>query len=171
MELSQVASALRATPRTLRVLLCDVDKRILIWRPAPGQWCINEVVGHLIEADRQAFMVRIKGMLAEKRFEIRAVDADKIAAGRSDHKRDVFELIDELDRQRITCAEMIMNLSPGDMERSGIYPPHGAFRISDFVYEWAYHDWDHLQQILNNLKAQVWPRMGPVMQGALGGIC
>ena len=30
-------------------------------------------------------------------------------------------------------------------------------------------DWDHLQQILSNLKADIWPRMSPVMQGALSG--
>jgi hypothetical protein len=60
-------------------------------------------------------------VLKENRFEIQAVDADKIAAGRSDHKRDVFELIDELDRQRAGCAEMVMALGPGDMERSDLY--------------------------------------------------
>ena len=169
MELSQVASILRATPQTLRVLLRDVDQEVLAWRHAPGEWCINEVVGHLIEADRQAFMIRIKGMLAAEHYEIQAVNADEIAAQRRDNERDVFDLIDELERQRKTCAELVLMLSPEDLERSGEYRPHGEFRIADFVYEWAYHDCDHLQQILSNLKARVWPHMGAVMQCALSG--
>ncbi len=100
MELSEVASILRATPQTLRVLLRDVDRKDLVWRQAPGEWCINEVVGHLIEADHQAFMVRIKGMLEAEHFKIQPVDADEIAAHRRDNERDVFDLIDELERQR-----------------------------------------------------------------------
>jgi hypothetical protein len=167
MELSQVASILRSTPQTLRVLLHDVDRAVLIWRPAPGEWCINEVVGHLIEADRQAFMVRIKGMLKAEHYEIQAVDADEIAAKRRDNEREVFDLIDELARQRETCSELVLGLSPEDIERSGEYPPHGEFRIADFVHEWAFHDCDHLQQILGNLKTRIWPHMGTVMQCAL----
>lgn len=169
MEQSGVASILRATPQTLRALLRDVDRAVLVWRPAPGEWCINEVVGHLIEADRRAFMIRIKGMLEAEHYQIHAVNADEIAAQRLDHERDVFELIDELERQREACAELIMALSPKDLERSGEYPPHGEFRVADFVYEWAYHDCDHLQQILSNFKARVWPHLGSIMQCALSG--
>lgn len=167
MDLFEVASILRATPQTLHALLNGIDQDVLTWRPAPGEWCINEVVGHLIEADRQSFMIRIKGMLEAEHYEIQAVDADEIAAQRRDNERDAFDLIDELERQRETCAELVSALSPEDLERSGEYLPHGEFRIADFIYEWAYHDCDHLQQILNNLKARVWPHMGTIMQCAL----
>ena len=167
MDLSEVASILRATPQTLHALLNGIDQDVLTWRPAPGEWCINEVVGHLIEADRQSFMIRIKGMLEAEHYEIQAVDADEIAAQRRDNERDAFDLIDELERQRETCAELVSALSPEDLERSGEYLPHGEFRIADFIYEWAYHDCDHLQQILSNLKARVWPHMGTIMQCAL----
>jgi len=50
-------------------LLNGIDQEVLTWRPAPGEWCVNEVVGHLIEADRQSFMIRIKGMLEAEHYE------------------------------------------------------------------------------------------------------
>ena len=169
MELPQVASFLRATPPILRALLGDVDRAALIWRPAPGEWCINEVVGHLIESDRQAFMKRIRGMLEAEKYEILPVDADAVAAKRHDNESEVLDLIDELERQRKTNTEWVLTLSPDDLKRAGEYRPHGELRVADFVYEWVYHDCDHLQQILNNLKKQVWPYMGKIMQHALAG--
>ena len=33
--------------------------------PAPGEWSANEVLGHLVEADRRGFVGRIRAILAE----------------------------------------------------------------------------------------------------------
>ena len=39
-----------------------------------GEWCANEVVGHLIEAEQRGFAGRIRSIIAEDRADPRRVD-------------------------------------------------------------------------------------------------
>ena len=64
-NLEQVAAILRSTPDLLRAQLLPLDPSVLRWRPAPSEWCANEVIGHLIETDLDAFMGRCKTMIDE----------------------------------------------------------------------------------------------------------
>ncbi len=36
-------------------------------RPAEGEWCANEVLGHLVEADRRGFGGRLRSIVDEDR--------------------------------------------------------------------------------------------------------
>ena len=65
------------TPKQIATLL-DASRRAIIlelealvphgdYRPIPGSWCPNEVVGHLIEAEKRGFAWRIRLMIAEGR--------------------------------------------------------------------------------------------------------
>lgn len=55
LDLNEIAALIQATPQTLRQELNGLGAEVWQWRPAPDQWCINEVIGHLIEVDRNAF--------------------------------------------------------------------------------------------------------------------
>ncbi len=50
MKLEQIATVLRTTPQTLQQTLAPYDNDVAQWRPTRDAWCINEVLGHLIEA-------------------------------------------------------------------------------------------------------------------------
>ncbi len=65
MNLEQIANILRTTPQTLRQTLAAYENSVAQWRPTPDAWCINEVLGHLIEADKYAFAARIELILNE----------------------------------------------------------------------------------------------------------
>ena len=51
-DVNQVASLLRSTPSMLRTQLLLLNDEALSWRSAPDDWCIKEIIGHLIETDR-----------------------------------------------------------------------------------------------------------------------
>ena len=160
LDLSQVAALLQGTPQMLRLLLTPLPKGVLIWRPQKGEWCINEVLGHLIEADRRGFDGRIRTMLAEERPQLTAWNVDQIAILRRDHKRDTFALLDELTKVRKQSAEMVLKLEPTQFNRSGIHPEVGQLCVSDVLYEWVHHDQNHIKQILANLQDYIWPALG-----------
>ena len=47
---------------SLEIIQSEADAlgpELMAWRPAEGAWSINEVIGHLIEADRRGFYGRI----------------------------------------------------------------------------------------------------------------
>lgn len=167
MNKEQVSQILQATPETVRSLLQGVDPTLHTWRPEADEWSINEIIGHLIECDHHCFSERIRLMLAEEEPEIPAVDVNTLAAQRSDNEESAFVLLDALAEQRITRINYLLSLSDEQMARTGHFKKHGVFRVSDFVYEWAYHDCDHIQQILENVKSAAWPQLSPTMQKAL----
>lgn len=160
LNLIQIAALIRATPRTLRSELGELEAGVSRWRPAPAEWCINEVIGHLIEADRNGFAGRIQTILAEDRPQLKGWDMKAVAARRRDCERDVFELLDELTAMRQESARMVAGLTPDQLMRSGLHPEVGELRVVDLIHEWIHHDRNHVKQILSNIQAFVWPNMG-----------
>jgi hypothetical protein len=41
------------------------------------------------------------------------------------------------------------------------HPRYGEITVDTYVAEWAYHDLDHLRQILSVLAADLYPHIGP----------
>ena len=50
---AEVAALLPATVAQFRAELAAMPERVLAWHPAPGEWCVKEVLGHLIEARKR----------------------------------------------------------------------------------------------------------------------
>jgi len=166
-SLTQVANVIQTTPQLLRSMLAAVEQPVLRWHPAPDEWCINEVIGHLIEADRHAFAERVKIILAQDEPQIKPWSAAGAAAARNDCERDTIELINQLAAARKEYVQLIKGTNPAQLGRTGTYPPHGQFKAADFIYEWAYHDHSHLMQISGIIRASIWPNFSDTMQTAL----
>ncbi|MBT5757443.1 MAG: hypothetical protein HOI41_21015, partial [Acidimicrobiaceae bacterium] len=61
-HVNQIADTLQSVPSVLRALLEPFDHDTLALRPAPGEWCPLEVIGHLIACDSDAFRNRIEAI-------------------------------------------------------------------------------------------------------------
>ena len=57
---------LESAVATIRAEVEALSKPVHVWHPAEGEWSINEIIGHLIEAERRGFAGRIKILLATK---------------------------------------------------------------------------------------------------------
>jgi hypothetical protein len=164
LELKEIAALIQATPQTLRQELSEVSAEIWQWRPAPGEWCINEIIGHFIEADRNGFDGRIRTILAEDKPQLKPWDIGGAVAKRRDCERDGLDLVEELTVMRRASAQLITSLTPDLLDRSGIHPQVGELRVADLIYEWVHHDQNHLKQALSNIQAFVWPYLGNAQQ-------
>jgi hypothetical protein len=156
----EVANALRATLLALRVECLGLPPAVLRWHPAPGEWCVLEVVGHLIEADERGFAGRVRTLLADPDPEFRTWDPDAVARERQDCARDSAGLLAEWTRLREAGAALVDGLRPEDLARTGRHPQVGRLSIADLIAEWVHHDRNHQRQILANVQAFVWPHMG-----------
>ena len=162
-----VAKLLQTTPDVLTAMLSHLDDALLSWRPAPNEWCIKEVVGHLLEMDTLAFADRIRLILAEDMPEIPWIDINQIAADRQDDKRPLLELIAAFRDERETAVSYLKQLPSENLSRIGSSNER-HLRASDFLYEWPYHDYEHIKQISDIMQAFVWPQLSETMQNALG---
>ena len=112
----EIIKTLRATPVVLRALVEEIDDARLRRRPAPGEWAIIEVVGHLADTEERA-LARVRRMLAEEDPELAPFDQEALAEQRHDLGLDLEELarLEELRRQHLAELAALM-------VRAGIAP-------------------------------------------------
>ena len=154
------APLLRATIATLTAEVDALSAEALAWHPAPGEWCVKEVLGHLIETERRGFAGRIRIILAGQEPRLEGWDQNAVAKARRDCERDGRALLGELATMRQDSVRLVEGLSAGDLARGGQHPTVGYLRVADLLNEWIHHDRNHVRQILANVQAYVWPHMG-----------
>ena len=168
--LDEVAATIESLPAVLQALLAPVEAATLAIRPAPGEWSVCEVIGHLITGDGPAFRDRIAGIVAGEP-EIAPFDPATPMGDRNFNEVDVEVLLDELRAERSQSAAYVRSLAPADLARTSNYVSQDGhdpeFAAGDFVNEWPFHDHDHLQQILANLKSAHLADMTETMRRAL----
>ena len=157
---ADIARLLRASTAAIDSEVQAAPPEVARWHPAPGEWCVNEVLGHLIEADRRGFAGRVQVLLESEHPELVGWDQEEVALSRRDCESDPRELLGELLAQRERGLRIVDGLAPSEMSRSGRHPRVGELSVGEVVNEWVHHDRNHLKQILSNLQAYVWPQMG-----------
>ena len=162
------AAMLRASAAALAAEVRALPDPILRWHPAPGEWCVKDVLGHIIEAERRGFGGRIRIILESDRPALQRWNQDEVAKARNDCERDGGELAAELLRMREEGAAFVATLGARDLERIGRHPVVGDLSVRDVLQEWVHHDRNHLKQILTNVQAYVWPHMGNAQRFSAG---
>jgi len=156
----EVAPLLRATVTTLAAELAVLSPTTLAWHPAPREWCVKAVLGHLVESEARGFAGRIRTILAGQDPQLEGWDQEAVAAARRDCEQDVRKLLGELATVRQDSVRLVEGLSEADLSRGGHHPDVGYLRVGDLLNEWIHHDRNHVRQILANVQAYVWPHMG-----------
>jgi hypothetical protein len=156
----QAAALLRAMPIFLRAEFEAAPEALLRWRPAPEEWCLLEVVGHLIETEERGFAGRIRTILAEERPQFMTWDPSAVSRERQDERRDPAELLAEFIRRRTSGVALVEALTATDLDRGGDHPEVGFLTVNDLLHEWIHHDANHLRQMLANIQSYTWPSMG-----------
>lgn len=157
---AECAQLLRFTAEVLRAGLTTAPLTFLEARPAPEEWCIKEVLGHIIEAEERGFAGRIHAMLEGDEPRLQGWDQEAVARARGDCQRELRELLDEFIALRERSIDLVSALGLSDLERGGLHPLVGRLTVRELLQEWIYHDQIHLRQMLANLQRFVWPHMG-----------
>ena len=64
---SHAAALLLASMETVRKEVDALPTEASSWHPAEGEWCVNEVIGHLIETEERGFGGRIERIQGKHR--------------------------------------------------------------------------------------------------------
>jgi hypothetical protein len=164
LSLTELAQMLRAFPATLLGEVGILPEPVLVWRPGPDEWCVKEVIGHLIEAEERGFAGRVRVMLVAPDPHFQAWDPPQVARERGDDEKPAGELLNAFLDIRLTSAVLVEQLTAADLNRSGLHPQVGPLTIGDLLGEWVHHDREHLRQIMANVQAYVWPQLGGAQQ-------
>ncbi len=165
---AEVAGALEASGDGIVAMLNGLTPEAASWHPAQGEWCVNECVGHIIEAEKRGFAGRVRIILGTQDPDLPTWDRTSIARARKDCDKKPAELAGEIAHVRGESVELIRSLGPDQLSRSGNHPEVGRLSVEDLLHEWVYHDGNHFRQALANIQAYVWPSMGNAQKFSKG---
>lgn len=157
---SEIAALLTAAMEAIRGEYSRLPRRVLTFRPAPGEWCILEVLGHLIEAEQRGFAGRIRLILEKDGRALSRWDPEQVARDRRDWERDPSVLLSEFVGLREVSLQLVERLRETDLAKHGEHPAVGTLTVNDILHEWVHHDRNHIAQMMSNVQACAWPHLG-----------
>ena len=157
---AQVAELLESTCALLEAEIRALGDDEARWHPAPGEWCVNECLGHIIEAEKRGFHGRIVRILEQDHPSDQGWDQVAVARERKDCERMVLSLFMEFMGLRHISVEMVKALRSDQLDRACTHAKVGELTVRWLLQEWVHHDRNHTKQILSNVQQRVWPYMG-----------
>jgi DinB superfamily len=142
----EIIKILRATPVVLRALVEEIDDAQLRQRPAPGEWAIIEVVGHLADTEERA-LARVHRMLAEENPQLAPFDQEALAEQRHYLELDLEEELARLEELRRQHLAELEALDGSGWARTGRHGEHGELSVELYETHVAAEEVDHLAQI------------------------
>jgi hypothetical protein len=143
--------SLAAFPEQLKRQIQGLEEAALRFRPAPDQWSIMEIVGHMVDVGA-LWPARIRQMLATDNPALAAVDPDWVRQRDYHNKQPGFLLL-TLAEQRTEFVEFLRVLRPTQLARPGLHPTRGPLTVEQGIAALADHDREHSEQIAANLGA------------------
>lgn len=140
---SVLIESLQATPRDLARMLRPVSGADALWRPAPGDWCIADVVAHL-GAIELRYLARLRRVVEQDNPHEPYLHPDAA----HDLSRPLAELLAAFTQARAETVAFLQGLEQRDWGRPLVHETAGPTRLRDQVQALVAHDNDHLEQIV-----------------------
>jgi hypothetical protein len=136
------------TPARLKAALKGVPKKLLLWTPGPGKWSILEIVAHMRDMERDAYLTRYRRILAEDNPTLPDLDGDLIAI-RDDYRgMKLPELMRDWLKLRKECLRLLKSVKGQRWERMGTHETAGPLSMDGILRRHAMgNDEAHLGQI------------------------
>lgn len=161
-DLENSIALLSRTPAALNALLRDLPESWTHRNEGEHTWSPFDIVGHLIEGERNDWMTRA-GIILQF-GESRPFDRfDREAFTRMPQDVSIGARLDEFGRLRSENLKDLRNLDlqPEDLNRRGRHPALGVVTLSELLATWAAHDLTHLHQISRVMAHQYRAAVGP----------
>ena len=139
---------LRATPSRLKAALKGVPRSLALWTPSPGKWSIQEIVCHLRDMERDAYLVRYRRILAEDNPRLPDIDGDVYALERNYRAERLSEVLRDWSRLRKECLALLKTVKGDAWRRVGTHETAGPLTMTALLRRHARgNDEAHVEQI------------------------
>lgn len=139
---------LRATAGRLRESLKGVPRTVLFWTPAPGKWSIAEIIGHMRDMERDAYLDRYQRILAEDEPTLPDIDGDALSLENNYRAQKLSEVIRDWSRLRRENLKVLTRTKGDQWQRAGVHETAGRLTMEDLLRRHAVgNDEAHLGQI------------------------
>jgi DinB family protein len=148
---------LAGTPPVLSAIVTNLPRTAQDERPAEGAWSPREVLAHLLHAETTGMAPRVKRLAEQNGLPFEPTPPAP-APG------DPRQMSNAWADARQANLQWLRQLTPEQRTHTLKHPRFGDLSVDTYVAEWAYHDLDHLRQILAVLSADLYPHIGPFQE-------
>lgn len=139
---------LRATPARLKAALKGVPKKLLLWRPAPGKWSILEIVCHMRDMEREAYLGRYERILAENDPKLPDIEGEALAIERDYRSQGLAAVLRDWAGLRKQNLKLLKGVKGPAWQRVGVHSTAGRLSMEDLLRRHSVgNDEAHLGQI------------------------
>jgi len=152
----RLLSNLKSLPNELEDLLKDLDEETLRWRPIPNKWSIKEIMCHLRDMERLAYLARYRRILTEDNPQLANVDQDRIAFESDYINQDAHSARKEFNQLRRETLQTLEAAPTGVWSRSGTHETDGPLTVEQLVVRQIEgNDLNHLVQMKDIVRLKM----------------
>jgi hypothetical protein len=131
----------------LRAVAAGLDEGHRRHRPAAGEWCVNEIMAHLLHVEVELFLPRLRRLAGEEHPAFAPFSPEPWARER-DRSVDRFEAsLASFERARAETIAFLRALPADAGDRLGVSGFFGPITLLQYATHMADHDIEHLAQM------------------------
>ncbi|MCY8046846.1 DinB family protein [Bacillus haynesii] len=161
-KLEEAIEILERTPQTLSQLLTGLSSEWINRNEGENTWSAFDVVGHLIEGEKNNWLPRIK-MIVTKGATEPFPPFDRFSQLNQNDGKTMEQLLNEFaDIRRANLKTLQQIIDPEtDFEQTGMHPEFGIVKLREQISTWVAHDLTHISQIARVLAKRYQDDVGP----------
>jgi hypothetical protein len=138
--------ALAEAPGKLIALVRGLTRAQLLKQPAPGKWCIQEIVCHLADAEI-ANAWRYRKIFTEDEFHISTYDQERWAVAHQYRRQDLRLALEQFRALRARSVALMKLIGRKAWARMAVHPTLGRLSLEQIIVHQVHHSKNHLAQI------------------------
>ncbi|MEO9510793.1 MAG: DinB family protein [Flavobacteriaceae bacterium] len=151
MGVEEVINELDRNGKVFVLLLNGLSLDVVTWKSKPEDWCILEIVCHLVDEEKEDFRARVKLSLETPNGPLVPIAPEDWPRERNYLGQDFKESLERWERERLKSIAWLKALPKVNWENAINHPKFGRISARSFLCNWLAHDYHHIRQI-NNLK-------------------
>ena len=155
-EKDRLLTNLKSLPNELDDLLRGLDEDTLRWRPIPNKWSIKEIMCHLRDMERFAYLARYRRILTEDNPLMPNVDQDRIAIETDYINQDARAALEEFKRLRWETIQTLGGAPVEAWSREGTHETEGPMTLEQLaIRQIKSNDLNHLVQMKDIVRLKM----------------
>lgn len=144
-------SALERNAAVFNSLLEALPSEIYLFKPNGDEWCILEIVCHLIDEEIEDFRARVRHTLETPHLQLASIDPKGWPKQRSYLSQNYDVKVKQFLKERNHSIAWLKALSNVNWKNYIENQDLGRMTAQTFLYNWLAHDFLHIRQI-NSLR-------------------
>jgi hypothetical protein len=149
MDLSPFVLRFTLNAERIRALASGASPEEARWKPSETAWSLLEVMGHLLDEEREDFRRRLDYLLHRPGETWPPIDPEGWVTARGYNLRDPQATLDAFLEERRGSITWLRSL-PAAQEWDRVYPDSRfrGIRAGDLLASWLAHDYLHMRQMV-----------------------